>query len=76
MGFEIVTIPCLSDNYAYLIVRGDKACVVDVPEAAPIVEAVRETGFDGLACLELPRHAHDPVSTARRARDFFNGLGV
>ena len=31
--------------------------------------ALREVGFDGLACLELPRHGHDPVTTARVARE-------
>ena len=41
MSFEIVTIPCLADNYAFLIVQGDKAAVVDVPEAAPILGELR-----------------------------------
>jgi len=41
-----------------------------------VVAAIQETGFGGLACLELPRHAHDPVQTATRARAFFRELGV
>ncbi len=39
MTLTLVTIPCLKDNYAYLIhdpVSGETACV-DVPEAAPIL---------------------------------------
>ena len=44
MPLEIVTIPCLSDNYAYL--AHDEAtgatAVVDVPEAAPILNALAE----------------------------------
>lgn len=36
--FEIVTIPCLSDNYAFLIGNTEtgEAALVDIPEAAPI----------------------------------------
>ena len=47
MSLELVTIPCLADNYAYLIrddATGDVA-VVDVPEAAPIIEALTERGW-------------------------------
>lgn len=43
---------------------------------ADVVAALDEVGFTGLAALELPRHDHDPVATARRAREFFRGLGV
>lgn len=32
-----------------------------------LFDAAREVGFDGLACLELPRHGHDPVATAEQA---------
>lgn len=37
MPLELVTIPCLEDNYAFLLVndRG-QAALIDVPEAAPI----------------------------------------
>ena len=39
MPLELVTLPCLADNYAYLIhdpVSGATG-VVDVPDAAPIL---------------------------------------
>lgn len=38
MPFELVTIPCLSDNYAFLLHNSDtqETCLVDVPQAAPI----------------------------------------
>ena len=38
MPLEIVTVPCLSDNYAYLAHDPDTGAtaVVDVPEAGPI----------------------------------------
>jgi sugar phosphate isomerase/epimerase len=37
--------------------------------------ALREVGFTGLAAVELPRHDHDPVTTAARAAAFF-GAGA
>ena len=44
MAFEIVTVPCLSDNYAYLLIGGGKAAVIDIPEAAPILSAIADKG--------------------------------
>ncbi|MCB9898073.1 MAG: sugar phosphate isomerase/epimerase [Planctomycetes bacterium] len=38
-----------------------------VVDFAAVFAAAREAGFAGLACVELPRHGHDPVETARRA---------
>jgi sugar phosphate isomerase/epimerase len=34
--------------------------------------ALREVGFTGPACLELSRHSHDAVRTARRAFEFLS----
>ena len=40
MPVEIVTVPCRSDNYAYLIRdAGGQVALVDAPEVAPIVAA-------------------------------------
>ncbi|MGI3165224.1 hydroxyacylglutathione hydrolase [Pseudooceanicola sp. 200-1SW] len=47
MALALVTVPCLSDNYAYLLhdpAAGETA-VVDVPEAAPILAALAERGW-------------------------------
>jgi len=41
---------------------------------AALLAAARAAHFGGLASLELPRHAHDPVGTARRAQAFFREL--
>lgn len=58
MPLEIVTIPCLSDNYAFL--AHDPAtgvtAVVDVPEAAPILDALDTRGWK--ADLVLITHHH------------------
>jgi sugar phosphate isomerase/epimerase len=40
-----------------------------------LIAAIDETGFAGLASLELPRHGHDPVRTARTALAFFREPG-
>jgi len=41
-----------------------------------VLAAAREVGFTGLASLELPRHGHDPVRTARLARERLLGPGA
>ncbi|MDJ0641111.1 MAG: hydroxyacylglutathione hydrolase [Paracoccaceae bacterium] len=45
MSFEIVTVPCLSDNYAYLIHKDGKTALIDAPEAAPIAKAAADRGW-------------------------------
>lgn len=62
MTLDLVTIPCLTDNYAYLI--RDKAtgqtAVVDVPDAAPILAALSARGWQ-LDKIFLTHHHHDHV---------------
>ncbi len=62
MSFELITIPCLSDNYAFLAHDTDskKTLLVDVPEAAPIKRALAETGWT-LSDLLLTHHHADHV---------------
>jgi len=60
MTLHILTIPCLSDNYAYLAhdpATGD-TMAVDVPEAAPILAALADTGW-GLSHVLLTHHHAD-----------------
>lgn len=62
MALEILTIPCLSDNYAYLIhnaATGETA-LVDVPEAAPILSALSERGWQ-LTDVLLTHHHWDHI---------------
>jgi hydroxyacylglutathione hydrolase len=42
---RIITIPCLSDNYAYLIYAGSACAVVDPSEAAPVRAALAREGL-------------------------------
>lgn len=62
MALDIRTIPCLSDNYAYLAhdpTTGATA-VVDVPEAGPIIAALAEIGWT-LTDVLITHHHYDHV---------------
>jgi len=62
MPLDLVTIPCLSDNYAFLIhdaASGDTA-VIDVPEAAPILAALHQRGW-ALSQILLTHHHADHI---------------
>ena len=62
MSFELITIPCLSDNYAFLAhdAADGKTLLVDVPEAAPISEALYKRGWR-LTDILLTHHHQDHV---------------
>lgn len=55
---RVITIPQLSDNYAYLVIDDDshKAGIVDCADAAPVRRAVSEAGVELVAIL--PTHHH------------------
>ncbi|SFP19175.1 hydroxyacylglutathione hydrolase [Tranquillimonas alkanivorans] len=62
MPLEIVTVPCRTDNYAFLIhddASGETA-LVDAPEAAPILKALDERGWR-LQHVWLTHHHADHV---------------
>ncbi len=45
MAFEIAVVPCLSDNYAYLVHGGGKTALIDAPEAGPIQSYLASRGW-------------------------------
>lgn len=62
MALEIVTIPCLSDNYAFLL-RDEatgKVGLVDAPESAPIAAALDERGWT-LDTIFITHHHADHI---------------
>lgn len=69
MPLEIVTVPCLRDNYAYLL--RDRATgqvgLVDAPEAAPIGAALRERGW-GLDVILITHHHGDHIDGVEALR--------
>ena len=69
MTIEIVPVPCLTDNFAYLLRAGDgPAAVVDVPEAAPVLAALEERGW-GLGEVWITHHHDDHVQGLPALRD-------
>jgi len=55
---RVVPIPCLSDNYAYLVIDDatGKAAVVDASEAAPVREAIAREKAEVEAILSTHHH--------------------
>jgi hydroxyacylglutathione hydrolase len=55
---RIVSIPCLTDNYAYLVIceATQRAAIVDPSEAAPVLAAVRQHGVELEAIWNTHHH--------------------
>lgn len=62
MALDLVTIPCLSDNYTYLLHDADSGAtaVIDVPEVAPVEAVLAEKGWT-LTDILITHHHHDHV---------------
>jgi hydroxyacylglutathione hydrolase len=57
---RVVSIPCLKDNYAYLVIDGTQAAIVDPSEHVPVLDAVKREGVT-LAAIWLTHHHWDHV---------------
>ncbi len=57
---ELVTIPCLTDNYAYLVHDAGETALIDAPEAAPILAELDRRGWR-LDHILLTHHHADHV---------------
>lgn len=72
MPLEIITLPCLSDNYAFLIhnpASGETA-LVDAPEAGAVKAALAERGW-GLDWILLTHHHWDHVDGVAELREAY-----
>ncbi|MBS1301310.1 hydroxyacylglutathione hydrolase [Loktanella sp. SALINAS62] len=77
MPVELITVPCLSDNYAFVIhdtQSGDTA-VVDVPETAPIRAALDARGWT-LTDILLTHHHPDHVQGVADLRGTARVIGA
>ena len=74
MPLEIVTVPCLSDNYAYLLRDGatGEVALVDAPEAGPIETALSERGW-ALGLILITHHHGDHIDGVDALRDSLRG---
>jgi len=68
MPLEIVTIPCLSDNYAYLVNGPDGVAIIDAPEAAPIIAALDDRGWTP-GVIMLTHHHADHTQAVAELKD-------
>ncbi len=70
MPLEIVTIPCLKDNYAFLLHSTDtgETAVIDVPEAAPILAALSDRGWQ-LSEIWITHHHWDHIDGVADLKD-------
>ncbi len=53
---SIAPIPCLEDNYAWLLWRGQEAVIVDPGEAAPVMSVLAARGLKLVAILATHHH--------------------
>ena len=69
MPLELVTVPCLSDNYAYLIHDAEtgQTAVIDVPEPGPILAALSAHQWR-LTDILITHHHDDHISGVETLR--------
>ncbi len=53
---RIITVPCLNDNYAYLIAHGESCAVVDPSEPGPVIAALKREGLTLTHILNTHHH--------------------
>lgn len=70
MTLELVTLPCLADNYAYLLhdPASGRTAVIDVPEAAPVQAALAARGWT-LTDILLTHHHGDHIGGVAELHD-------
>lgn len=60
MPLELVTIRCLTDNYAYLVHGNGRTALIDAPEAAPILRALKDRDWR-LDAILITHHHDDHI---------------
>ncbi|EAQ04307.1 hydroxyacylglutathione hydrolase, putative [Pseudooceanicola batsensis HTCC2597] len=75
MPLDIVTVPCRSDNYAYLVKGPDGVCIIDAPEAAPLIAAAKDRGWTP-DVLMITHHHGDHTAGTDDLKAAFPGLRV
>ena len=70
MAFELVTVPCLNDNYAFLLHNDEteETALADAPEAAPILRALDDRGWQ-LSEILITHHHGDHIDGVAAIRE-------
>ncbi len=74
---RVIPVPCLSDNYAYLVAAdgAEEAFVVDPSEAEPVIAALEREGLRLVAIVNTHHH-HDHVGGNEALRARYGALPV
>lgn len=77
MPLELVTVPCLSDNYAFLVhnAETDETALIDAPEAAPIRAELDRRGWT-LNHILITHHHADHVDGVAALRGGAQVIGA
>jgi len=72
MPLDIITVPCLRDNYAYLLrdTATGRVGLIDAPEAGPIEAALAELDL-GLDLILVTHHHNDHIAGVEQLRARF-----
>ena len=75
MSFELITIPCLTDNYAFILfnVENRSALLVDAPEADPINKVLSKNNLN-LEKIFLTHHHADHIDGLDNILEKHNAL--
>jgi hydroxyacylglutathione hydrolase len=76
-NIKIEIIPCLQDNYSYLIIdeRNNDACVVDPSEAKPIINFIERENIN-LKYILNTHHHFDHIGGNKELTEKYNSIVV
>lgn len=76
-AIELVVVPCLSDNYAFLVHNHDtgETALVDAPEAGPIAQALADRGW-ALSDILITHHHNDHIDGVAALRSGARVIGA